>query len=170
MANPETEFQVHKMYLKDASFEAPTPIKSFQTDWAPELNIQIANEATALAEKDTHEVVLKTTATVKTKGELAFEVNVDYAGIFTLTGLNAEQAAHTLGAYAPSLMYPYVREVISDLVSKGGFPQLALAPINFDILYQQQAEANAKAGTDADNVVELKPAKKKAAKKPAKKK
>ena len=63
------------------------------------------------------------------------------AGIFTIANLEGEQLDHALKAFCPNILYPYAREAVSDMVAKGGFPQLCLAPVNFDMLYQQQKEA-----------------------------
>lgn len=151
-AEEQSPFQIHKIYIKDCTFEIPGGIEIFTQEWAPELNVQIGTTAKALAEKDTHEVTLNLKVEVKSNGKVAFNVEVDQAGVFAIQGLEEEQLHHTLGAFCPNLLYPYVRECITDLVMKGGFPQLNLAPINFDALYQQeQAEKVA----NKDNVTEI---------------
>jgi preprotein translocase subunit SecB len=132
------QFQIHKLYSKELSFEIPNGVKAFQTEWAPELNLEISNTSKALAEKDTHEVVLSIKCTVKSQNETIFIAEAKQAGIFTLPSMEAEQTRHTLGAFCPNLLYPYLRECISDMVGRGGFPQLALAPIDFNMMYEQQ--------------------------------
>lgn len=132
------QFQIHKLYSKEMSFEIPSGLKAFQMEWAPELNVEISNQSTALAEKNTHEVVLSIKCTVKSQNETAFIAEAKQAGIFTLPDMDEEQAKHALGAFCPNILYPYLREVISDLVMRGGFPQLALAPIDFNMMYEQQ--------------------------------
>ena len=78
--------------------------------------------------------------TVKSGKEVAYLVEVKYAGIFGAVGYSDEQMGHLLGSFCPNTLYPFAREVISDLAVKGGFPQMVLAPINFDALYQQQLQ------------------------------
>ena len=87
-----------------------------------------------------YEVELTVTATVKNNGTTAFLVEVQQAGIFTIKGPSAEQLDHILNSFCPSMLFPYAREVISSEVMRGSFPQLVLAPINFDALYMQQLE------------------------------
>ena len=97
-------------------------------------------EHTAL-EHDSYEVVLTVTVTAKGKEKTAFLVEVKQGGIFAIAGFPEDQTKPMLGAFCPNILFPYAREVISDVVSRGSFPQLLLAPINFDALYQQQLEA-----------------------------
>ena len=70
-------------------------------------------------------------------------IEVKQAGIFTVKGIEGEERGQLLGAYCPNLLFPYVREAVSDLVAKGSFPQMVLQPINFDALYQQQRQQQA---------------------------
>lgn len=147
----ETPFNIHKIYMKDVSFQIPAGSEVFTAEWQPELNVEVSSASKALAEKDTHEVVLTVKCSVKSGGKEAFTVEVQEAGIFTVTGLDEAQLRHTLGAFCPNLLYPYLREVVSDMVTKGGFPQLNLAPINFEMLYEQE-QSGVK-----DNVTELNP-------------
>ncbi|HYF97509.1 MAG TPA: protein-export chaperone SecB, partial [Coxiellaceae bacterium] len=88
------------------------------------------------------EVVLTVTVTVKVKEQMAFLVEVKQAGIFTIQGFNDEQLEHMLGSFCPTILYPYAREAITDLVVRGGFPQLYLNPINFDLLFEQAKQKN----------------------------
>lgn len=137
------QFQLQKIYLKDASFEAPNSPGIFSENWEPEVNVEISSAATVIVE-NVYEVVLSLTVTAKVGDKTAFLVEVHQAGGFTVAGLNENELGHMLGSYCPNIIYPYAREAVSDLVGKGGFPQLLLAPVNFDALYaqhlQQQAE------------------------------
>ena len=92
-------------------------------------------------EANTYEVTLTVTATVKNKEETAFLVEVQQAGVFTVNGPDSEQLNHILGSFCPSILFPYVRETVSSLVTKGSFPPLVLSPINFDALYMQKMQA-----------------------------
>ncbi|GAB6044017.1 protein-export chaperone SecB [Endothiovibrio diazotrophicus] len=143
--NAGAQFNIQNVYLKDVSFEAPGTPQVFREEWKPELQINLDTRQEKLAE-GVFEVVLKVTATVKNSDKAAFLAEVHQAGIFSINGLSEEQLDHTLGVFCPNLLFPYAREVVSGLVTKGGFPQLLLAPVNFDALYahrkQQQAKAN----------------------------
>lgn len=135
----QSEFAVQKIYTKDLSFEAPNALDAFQQEWKPELNLNLQSNAVALDEQH-HEVVLTVTVTVKNEKKVAFLVEVKQAGIFTLVNFPKEQMGPILGSVCPSIIFPYVREVVSDVVVRGGFPQLCLAPINFDALYAQSVQ------------------------------
>jgi protein translocase subunit secB len=86
------------------------------------------------------EVSLSITVTVKSLDNVAYLVEVNQAGIFSISGFSDEEKAPMLGSFCPNILFPYAREVVSDLVGKGGFPQLLLAPVNFDALYAQHIQ------------------------------
>ena len=134
----QAQFQIHKLFVVDMSLEIPNGSQTFQEEWQPELNVELDHKSKPLAEKETHQVILKVKCTVKNGGKEAFMVEVHQAGIFGIQGLEGDQLKHTLGAFCPNILYHYLREAISDIVMKAGFPQLSLAPINFDMLYEQQ--------------------------------
>ena len=138
-AVPETQFMIQRVYVKDVSFETKNTPAVFQQEWKPDLSLNIQVENKKLDE-NVHEVVLTVTATVKNQDETAFLVEVKQAGIFTITGAPEQQLAHLLGSFCPSLLFPYAREAITSEVVRGSFPQLILAPINFDAIYMQQLE------------------------------
>jgi len=136
----QKNFVIQKLYLKDVSFESPnTPGVFSEQDWTPEINVQLNTESNTLAD-NVVEVVLKITVTAKQEDKTAFLVELAQAGVFTLEGFNDEEKAGMLGSYCPNVLFPFAREAISELVSKGGFPQLLLAPVNFDALYQQHLQ------------------------------
>lgn len=142
----DKQFSIQKIYTKDLSFETPNSPKIFTQAWQPSLDVNLATQSKAL-EDDVFEVVLSITATVKLEEEIAYLVEVQQAGIITANGFDQEELAPLLGSFCPNILFPYAREVISDLVSKGGFPQLILAPINFDALYMQKQQQNAAPST-----------------------
>ena len=137
-ASQQAPFQIHKIYVKECTFELPAGASVFSREWKPELSVQVGTMTKILSEANTHEVTLEVKCEVKSGGELAFKIELKQAGIFAINGLDEKQLHHTLGAFCPNLLYPYARECICDIVMKGGFPQLNLAPINFDALYQQE--------------------------------
>lgn len=151
-ANTEVQqnFQIQRVYLKDVSFEAPNSPDIFQKEWNPDVKLDLDTQSRELAE-NVYEVVLRLTTTVKNEEETAFLCEVQQAGIFTVEGMEDTQLAHCLGAFCPNILFPYARETISSLVVKGTFPQLNLAPINFDALFMNYLESQqAQASENAD--------------------
>ncbi|MCX7091328.1 MAG: protein-export chaperone SecB [Legionellales bacterium] len=136
----QQQFVIQRIYNKNLSFETTQTPAVFQKKWEPELNVELNTTHTEL-EKNIYEVTLTVTATVKNAQEIAFLVEVQQAGIFTIEGTSPEQLQHILESFCPNILFPYVRETISSLVSKGSFPPLMLAPINFDALYMQKNQA-----------------------------
>ncbi|AKJ43540.1 protein-export chaperone SecB [Pragia fontium] len=143
-SNSEMAFQIQRIYTKDVSFEAPGAPVIFQKEWEPEVKLDLDTASSQLAD-GVYEVVLRVTVTSMLGEDTAFLCEVQQAGIFNVTGLDESQMAHCLGAYCPNILFPYARECVTSLVSRGTFPQLNLAPVNFDALFmnylQQQAEA-----------------------------
>lgn len=135
----EQQFGLQKIYLKDMSFESPEAPQVFTRDWAPEVEVQLQVAHQQLDEL-TWEVELQLTATAKVEEQVVYLVEIKQAGVFTLQNIPEDHVGHLLGSYCPNLLFPFAREAVSDLVGKGGFPQLLLAPINFDALYMQQLE------------------------------
>jgi len=135
----EKEFAIQKIYLKDVSFESPTAPAIFQKKWEPEIGLQLGNNAVTLSE-GVHEIVLTITVTAKIGEETAYLCEVKQAGIFTIKGYVDNEMGMMAGSFCPNILFPYAREAISDLVTKGGFPQMLLSPVNFDALYQQHVQ------------------------------
>ncbi|USQ14576.1 protein-export chaperone SecB [Legionella lytica] len=149
--NLETQFMIQRVYVKDLSFETPNTPAVFQQQWEPELTLDINTTSNQL-EAGVFEVVLTVTATVNNQKEVAFLVEVKQAGIFTIQGAPTEQLDHLLNSFCPSILFPYAREAITSQVIRGSFPQLVLAPINFDALYMQQlAEKQQSAQTQEES-------------------
>lgn len=140
--NTDMSFQIQRIYIKDISFEAPNAPQVFQKEWEPEVKLDLDTASSQLAD-DVYEVVLRVTVTATVGEDSAFLCEVQQAGIFSIGGIEGTQMAHCLGAYCPNILFPYARECITSLVSRGTFPQLNLAPVNFDALfmnYLQQSE------------------------------
>jgi preprotein translocase subunit SecB len=133
--NPE--FAIQRIYLRDLSFEMPNVPDVFRTEWTPAVNMDLNTNWNKL-EEDVYEVILRATVSVKLKDKVAFLIEVQYAGIFTLKMFPKEQIDAMIGSYCPNILYPYVREIISETISRASMPPLYLSPINFDALYQQQ--------------------------------
>ncbi|WP_369601343.1 protein-export chaperone SecB [Hahella sp. SMD15-11] len=129
-------FALQRLYLKDLSFESPNSPLIFQTEWQPQVGMDLNTNNTQLSDNQ-WEVVLTLTITAKLGDKTAFLVEVQQAGIFLIDGLAPQQLAHTLGAFCPNILFPYAREAIDSVVIKGSFPALMLQPINFDAIYAE---------------------------------
>lgn len=149
----EKNFSIQKIYTKDLSFETPNSPQIFIDKWEPKVDFNLGTNVQPL-EDDLFEVSLTVTVTVKCGEKTAYLVEVVQAGVFALVGFNDQEMGAMMGSYCPNILFPYAREVVSDLVNKGGFPQLLLAPVNFDALYAQhlqQAQAKQAPGSDSVN-------------------
>jgi preprotein translocase subunit SecB len=135
------EFAIQKLYIKDLSFEAPGAPAVFLREWKADTNVQLNTMARALNEAEgVYEVELGLTVTATQDGETAYLVEIKQAGVFVARGFPEDQRGHLLGAYCPNILFPFAREVVADMVLKGGFPQMLLQPINFDLLYLQHQQ------------------------------
>ncbi|TAN46761.1 MAG: protein-export chaperone SecB [Methylococcaceae bacterium] len=143
----EKQFAIQKLYIKDVSFESPNSPQVFTEHWEPQVNLNL-NSAVQSLQNGHYEVALTVTATVKQGDNTAYLVEVCQAGIFTLVNFPEPELGRMLGTYCLNVIYPYAREVVSDLVIKGGFPPLLLAPVNFDLLYAKH-QAQQAGGIDA---------------------
>ncbi|MBF6647145.1 MULTISPECIES: protein-export chaperone SecB [unclassified Methylobacter] len=135
----EKQFSIQKIYTKDISFETPNSPKVFIEKWEPSVDFNLSTHVETL-ENSLYEVALTITITVKSGDTTAYLVEVNQAGIFALNGFNDQEMGPMVGSFCPNILFPYAREVVSDLVAKGGFPQLLLAPVNFDALYAQHLQ------------------------------
>jgi preprotein translocase subunit SecB len=133
------QFALQKIYLKDISFETPNSPEVFTEEWKPDVNVELQTAGKPLTD-EIIEVVLTVTVTAKLGEKTAYLVEVQQAGVFTLVGFNDQERVQMQGSYCPNILFPYAREAISDLIGKGGFPQLLLAPVNFDALLAQHME------------------------------
>ena len=136
------QFAIQRVYTKDISFETPNSPAIFQKDWKPELKLDLDTRSSKLSE-DTYEVVLALTVTATVEGQTAFLAEVQQAGIFTIGNLPEAQLAHTIGAFCPTTLFPYARESVANLVSRGSFPQINLAPVNFEALFASYVQQKA---------------------------
>lgn len=151
----EQNFVIHRTYLKDLSFEAADTPQIFQQEWQPQMNFDLNSRFHKISD-DTYEVVLHATLNTKLQDKVAYIVEAQYAGIFGIREFPVDQLDALLKSYCPTVLFPYLREIFFDVINRGSFPQIHIAPINFDALYaqhlqQQAAEANAGKGDDADS-------------------
>lgn len=127
------------VYLKDCSYESPNgPRLPGNQTWEPKFQMNMNTSAGELA-PDVREVLLTITLEAKQGEATLYLVEVKQAGVFSVVGASAEELKRLIGSFCPSVLFPYAREVISDLVTKGGFPNFLLPLVNFDALYAQAA-------------------------------
>ena len=138
-------FTVEKIYVKDVSFEVPGAPAIFTENVQPELQLNLNQRVQRLAE-NAFEVVLGVTLTCKAGDKTAYVAEVQQAGIFGLMGLEAQAVDVLLGTQCPNILFPYVRQLVSDLVQAGGFPPFFLQPINFEALYAESLRQRAAQG------------------------
>jgi len=154
-AAPEVEkkvFEIQRIYLVDVSYESPQAPDIFTKQIQPNTNVDLNSSNRQIAD-NIFEVVLNITTTVKVEEEVAYLIEVKQAGIFSIAGYSKQEIAQILGSQCPSIIYPFTREVICDLAVKGGFPQVHLAPINFDALYAHHVQEQTKAQQEKDSAV-----------------
>jgi preprotein translocase subunit SecB len=132
-------FQIEKVYVKDLSLEIPHAPKVFMEQVQPQLEVQINTGADNFAE-GYYEVTVSATVTARLGERTLFLAEAVQAGVFQLRGVPAPDLGPLLGVACPTVLYPYLRETISDLISRGGFPPVILAPLSFEALYLQQQQ------------------------------
>lgn len=134
MSEQQPALALERLYIKDASFELPSAIV-FTKQWQPELNIKLSSTAEQV-DASHFEVALKVVVEATNDDETAFIVDVTQAGIFLIENVEESRMPYILGAYTPNILFPFLREAVNDLVTKGSFPQLLLTPIDFDAEFE----------------------------------
>ena len=129
-------FAIQKVYLKDISFETPSGLEAFTKTWKPNVQQDLNIQVTPI-EESLYEVVLLLTITARIDNKVVFLVEVKQAGLFAINGIEGIQLSHAINTLCPQILFPYARETIDSLLTRGGFPPLMLAPINFDAVFAQ---------------------------------
>jgi preprotein translocase subunit SecB len=137
-------FAIQKLFVKDISFESPNSPMVFTEKWDPKVDINLTSDA-GKAPQDLYEVTITVTITVANNEKTSYLIEATQVGIFGIKGFPDAEMGPLLGSYCPSVLFPYLREVVSELVTKGGFPPMLLNPVNFDALYAQSIQQNDKA-------------------------
>ena len=132
--SPNKQLVLQKIYIKDFSFESPRAPEIFKADMSPQTELNIRSSSTEVGE-NAQEVSLTLIVEAKENDKALFLVELEQAGVFVMKGYTEEERQMLVGSYCPNALYPFAREAISDMVTRGGFPQLLLQPINFDALY-----------------------------------
>ncbi len=131
------QFSVDRIYVKDVSFESPKAPQVFSEQAQPQLNMNLNQRVTKVADNG-YEVVLGITLTCTlAENNTVYVAEVQQAGLFTLSGFEPQVLDAMLGTHCPNVLYPYARQLISDLIQAGGFPPFLLQPINFESLYAE---------------------------------
>ncbi len=147
-------FGIEKIYVKDLSLEIPNAPRIFLERETPEVNIQLHTKGERIDE-GMYEVLLTITVTAKVKDKTMFLVEVCQAGVFQIRNVAEGEMDPVLGIACPNILFPYLRETVSDIVTRAGFHAVILSPVNFEALYhqgKQQAEMNAAAGEEPEEV------------------
>ncbi len=146
-AEDQVQFAIQRIYTKDVSFETPNSPAIFRKEWQPEIKLDLDTRSERL-DDNMFEIVLALPVHATLGDETAFLCEVQQAGIFSVPTLPEAQMAHMLASFCPNILFPYAREAVASMVNRGTFPQLNLAPVNFDALfaqYMQQRQAEAQA-------------------------
>lgn len=138
----QAQFNIQRIYTKDISFETPNSPAIFTKEWKPEVKLDLDTKTTVI-EENLYEVVLSVTVTASIENEVAFLCEVQQAGLFQIGAVPEANRAQLLGAFCPNTLFPYAREAISNLVNRGTFPALNLAPVNFDAVFQAYLQKRA---------------------------
>ena len=139
MSEDQPTFQIEKIYVKDLSLEIPNAPQVFMQTEQPQLEVQINNQAAQFAD-GMYEVSISVTVTARAGERTIFLAEAVQAGIFAVRGVPQADLDPLLAIGCPTILYPYVRETVSDLVTRGGFPPVLLAPVSFEALYAQRAQ------------------------------
>lgn len=138
-SSQQKQFVATYVYTKDVSFETPNSPQIFLENsgqWNPDIETGLSNRVVKVGE-DTHEVTLTITVTAKHGDKTVYLAEVHQAGLFTIKGYSKTELSELLGSYCPNVLFPFAREVIANLVVKGGFRQILLGPVNFEALYHE---------------------------------
>ena len=138
--NTQPTFSIEKVYVKDLSLEVPNAPQVFLEREAPQVDIQLHHNSSAV-EEGVYQTTLTVTVTAKVGEKTLFLVEAAQAGIFVARNIPANELDAVLGIACPNILFPYVREVISETVVRAGFPPVILSPVNFEAIYQAQRES-----------------------------
>lgn len=137
--NDKPVFSIEKLFVKDLSLEVPNAPKVYLERETPQVDVSM-NNASQRIDETFFEVVLTVTVTAKANEKTIFLVEVSYGGVFQIRNIPPGDLEPVLGITCPNILFPYIREVVSETVSRGGFPPVILHPMNFEAIYQAQRQ------------------------------
>lgn len=134
-------FNLEKLYVKDISLEIPHAPAIYLEQESPQIELQLNSQAQPVGE-GVFEVTVTVTVTAKLteQDKVAFLIEAKQAGVFQVRNVPEEELEPVLAVVCPNMLYPYLREVVSDMSVRAGFAPVLLNPINFEVLYQQQKQ------------------------------
>jgi preprotein translocase subunit SecB len=136
------QLSLQKVYIKDVSFEVPGAPQIFQEQGQPQIQLNLSQQIGGLAE-NVYEVILTVTVTCKLAEKTAYLAEVQQAGVFGMSGFDEQNRDAVLATYCPNVLFPYARQIVSELIQNGGFPPFLMQPINFEALFAEQARRRA---------------------------
>ena len=142
--NLEPVFLIQRVYLKDLSLEQPNSPAILLSQEQPAVDIQIGLDSEQVAD-GVYEITVTATVTAKITDQTMFLVEAKQAGIFEIRHMPEGQLQPITGIACPQIIYPYLRSNVADVIQRAGFPPVHLAEINFQAMYQQQAEDTSQA-------------------------
>jgi len=140
---------IHSIYTKDISFESPNAPEVFREEWRPEIALQFDIKLKRLAE-ETHEVTLTLTVTARLGDKTAYLIEVQQSLIISLRGFTPPELGPLFYVYSPTVLYPYARQTVSNLVALGGFPHLVLQHVHFEQIYAQKLAEQRESAADGE--------------------
>ena len=151
--NSQPIFNIEKLYVKDLSLEIPNAPGIFLERENPQIDLQLQTQAAPLDE-GVFDVTVTVTVTAKLpeKDKVVFLIEAKQSGIFQIRNLPPEDMETVLAVACPNILYPYLREVVSDVAVRGGFAPVLLNPINFEGIFQQQKQQQTQASQPAETV------------------
>jgi len=144
---PQRIFNIEKIYVKDLSLEISDAPLVFLESEAPKVDMQLHIDDKNIKES-MHEVVLTVTITAKTKDKTLFLIEVQQAGVFQIINIEEAEMLPILNIVCPNVIFPYMRETVSDIVTRAGFPPVILSPVNFEALYNESKQKAMASGSD----------------------
>jgi|SRR5688572_15914232 len=151
---PQATFQIEKIYVKDLSLEIPNAPQIFTQQAQPQVEVRLDTAATPFSE-GYYEASVSATVTAKVGDKTLFLAEAVQAGIFQMRNVPPDDLRPLLGIACPTILFPYLRETISDLVVRGGFPPVLLAPVSFEALYVQRLQQEQQSGAADSSKIEL---------------
>jgi preprotein translocase subunit SecB len=139
---PQAVFNIEKLYLKDVSLEIPNAPQVFTVRETPQIGIELQHKSASI-DDGIFEVTVTVTVTAKLQNTTAFLIEVAQAGIFQIRNVPLEGLEGLLGITCPNILFPYLREAVSDVSVRAGFAPVLLNPINFEALFMQQKQQQA---------------------------
>jgi len=143
-------FSIEKIYVKDASLEIPGAPAIFLEREAPQIEVQLSTQGGNVTD-GIFDATITVTVTAKLGERTMFLIEVTQGGVFQIRNVPPTELPPILGIACPNILFPYLRETVSDLSVRAGFPPVLLNPVNFEALYAQQQAARAQAEAATSN-------------------